>query len=88
VLINGGSILYVITVILAMYIVQLIDNNIIYPVVVGGTIKMHPLLVLLTLIAGGWYGGILWMLISVPLVYLTYNLIRVLYTNLKGFKII
>ncbi|OQC04890.1 MAG: hypothetical protein BWX76_00954 [Candidatus Cloacimonetes bacterium ADurb.Bin089] len=49
---------------------------------------MHPLLVLLTLIAGGWYGGILWMLISVPLVYLTYNLIRVLYTNLKGFKII
>jgi len=68
--------------------VQLIDNNIIYPVVVGGTIKMHPLLVLLTLIAGGWYGGILWMLISVPLVYLTYNLIRVLYTNLKGFKII
>ncbi len=87
-LINGGSILYVITVILAMYIVQLIDNNIIYPVVVGGTIKMHPLLVLLTLIAGGWYGGILWMLISVPLVYLTYNLIRVLYTNLKGFKII
>jgi hypothetical protein len=28
------------------------------------------------------------MLISVPLVYLTYNLIKVLYTNLKGFKII
>ena len=88
VLFNGGTILSAITVILAMYIVQLIDNNIVYPVVVGGTINMHPLLVLLTLIAGGWYGGILWMLISVPLVYLTYNLIKVLYTNLKGFKII
>jgi predicted PurR-regulated permease PerM len=71
-----------------MYIVQLIDNNIVYPVVVGGTIKMHPLLVLLTLIAGGWHGGILWMLISVPLVYITYNLIKVLYVNLKDFKII
>lgn len=70
VLFNGGTILSAITVILAMYIVQLIDNNIVYPVVVGGTINMHPLLVLLTLIAGGWYGGILfWMLISVPLVY-------------------
>ncbi|HRR01114.1 MAG TPA: AI-2E family transporter [Candidatus Cloacimonas sp.] len=88
VLINGSSILYAIYVIIAMYIVQLIDNNIVYPVVVGGTIKMHPLLVLLTLIAGGWYGGILWMLISVPLVYITYNLIKVLYVNLKDFKII
>lgn len=88
VLINGGSILFALYVILAMYIVQLIDNNIVYPVVVGGTINMHPLLVLLTLIAGGWYGGIFWMLISVPLVYMTYNLVKVLYNNLKNFQII
>ena len=88
VLLNGGTIISAIYVILAMYIVQLIDNNIVYPVVVGGTINMHPLLVLLTLIAGGWYGGILWMLISVPLVYITYSLVKVLYSNLKDFKII
>lgn len=55
---------------LAMYSVQVIDNNIVYPVVVGTTIRMHPLIVLLTVITAGWIGGILWMLISVPLVYI------------------
>jgi len=88
VLIDGGPLIMVIYAALAMYIVQVLDNNIIYPVVVGGTINMHPLLVLITVIAGGWYGGILWMLISVPLVYILYSLTKVLYINLRDFRII
>lgn len=88
VLISGGSIVTVLYAAIAMYLVQVIDNNIVYPVVIGGTINMHPLIVLLTVIAGGWYGGILWMLVSVPLVYITYSLIKVLYINLKEFRII
>lgn len=85
---DGGPFLSMVYAALAMYIVQVIDNNIVYPVVVGTTIDMHPLWVLLTVLAGGWYGGILWMLISVPLVFLVYQLVRVLYTNLKEFRII
>lgn len=73
---------------LAMYSVQVIDNNIVYPVVVGTTIRMHPLIVLLTVITAGWIGGILWMLISVPLVYIVYNLVKVTHDNLKAFRII
>lgn len=88
VLFDGSPLSTIIYAGLAMYIVQVIDNNIIYPVVVGTTIDMHPLWVLLTVLAGGWYGGILWMLISVPLVYLVYTLINVLYTNLKEYRII
>lgn len=88
VLIDGGPLIMVVYAALAMYIVQVLDNNIVYPMVVGGTINMHPLLVLLTVIAGGWYGGIIWMLISVPLVYILYSLTKVLYVNLKEFKII
>ncbi|MDD4309281.1 MAG: AI-2E family transporter [Candidatus Cloacimonetes bacterium] len=88
VVIDGNPLIMVVYAALAMYIVQLVDNNIVYPLVVGGTISMHPLLVLLTVIAGGWYGGIIWMLISVPLVYITYSLVKVLYTNLRDFRII
>ncbi len=73
---------------LAMYLVQVLDNNIVYPVVVGKTIKMHPLIVLLTVLAGGWFGGILWMLISVPLVFMVYSLVRALYLNLKQFQLL
>lgn len=87
-LISGAPFIMVLYAALAMYIVQVIDNNLIYPLVVGGTINMHPLLVLLTVIAGGWYGGIVWMLISVPLVYISFSLIKVLYINLKEFRII
>lgn len=85
---DGGPFLSMVYAALAMYIVQVIDNNIVYPVLVGATIDMHPLWVLLTVLAGGWYGGILWMLISVPLVFLIYQLVMVLYTNLKEFRII
>lgn len=73
---------------LAMYSVQVIDNNIVYPVVVGTTIRMHPLVVLLTVITAGWIGGILWMLISVPLVYIVFSLVKVTHDNLKAFRII
>lgn len=85
---DGGAFLQMVYAALTMWLVQVIDNNIVYPVVVGTTINMHPLLVLLTVLAGGWYGGILWMLISVPLVYLIYSVISVLYINLKEYRII
>lgn len=85
---DGGPLINMVYAALAMWLVQVVDNNIVYPVVVGTTINMHPLLVLLTVLAGGWYGGILWMLISVPLVYLIYSLISVLYINLKEYRII
>lgn len=89
VLIDGNTALMpIINIIIAMYSVQVIDNNIVYPVVVGTTISMHPLIVLLTVLAGGWYGGILWMLISVPLVYLVYNIVKMLFINLKKFHLI
>ncbi len=89
ILVDGNTTLMpIINVIIAMYIVQVIDNNIVYPVVVGTTINMHPLVVLLTVLAGGWYGGIIWMLISVPLVYLVYNIVKVLFVNLKKFHLI
>ncbi|NLO44373.1 MAG: AI-2E family transporter [Candidatus Cloacimonetes bacterium] len=85
---EGGSLIMMIYAGIAMWAVQLVDNNIVYPVVVGKTIEMHPLAVLLTVLAGGWYGGIVWMLFSVPLVYMSYTLISVLYTNLKDYRII
>lgn len=88
VFLNGGPLLTMVYAGIAMWAVQVVDNNIVYPVVVGTTINMHPLWVLLTVLAGGWYGGILWMLISVPLVFLISQVIMVLYTNLKEFRII
>lgn len=88
VVLNGLPPSMILWAVAAMYLVQVIDNNIVYPIVVGKTINMHPLIVLLTVLAGAWFGGILWMLLSVPLVYISYSVVRVLYTNLRDFRLL
>jgi len=88
ILITGMDLIYILYAGIAMYSVQAVDNIYLYPVVIGKAMDMHPLLVFLTVLAGGLYAGILGMLISVPLTYLIYSIVKVLYTNLKQFKII
>lgn len=88
ILISGSPPILILYVIIAMYLIQVLDNNIVYPYVVGTTIEMHPLMVLLTVIAGGWAWGLFGMLVSVPLVYLIYNVIKVLYLNLRDYELI
>ena len=50
-----------------LFVVQQIDANIIYPKVVGSSTGLHPLMVLLAVTVFGYFGGILGMLIAVPL---------------------
>ncbi|NCB42000.1 MAG: AI-2E family transporter [Clostridia bacterium] len=47
--------------------IQLVDGNIIGPRLLGKSISVHPLLIILFLIAGGAVGGLLGMLLAVPL---------------------
>lgn len=73
---------------LAVFLVQICDNYFVYPTVVGKTIKMHPLVVLLTVFAGSYFGGVIWMLVSVPLVYMVFSLVRALQINLKEYRLL
>ncbi|MEG0156577.1 MAG: AI-2E family transporter, partial [Anaerovoracaceae bacterium] len=54
--------------ILVLLIVQQIDCNIIYPKVVGSSTGLHPLFVLLAVSLGGVYGGLVGMVIAVPII--------------------
>lgn len=51
---------------ITLVIVQQIDANIIYPRVVGSSTGLKPLFVLLAVSVAGYYGGIMGMLIAVP----------------------
>lgn len=53
--------------VLVLLLVQQIDSNIIYPKVVGTSTGLHPLMVLLAVTVFGYFGGILGMLLAVPL---------------------
>lgn len=47
-------------------VIMFIDGNILNPKLLAGAIKVHPLLVVISLLAGGAIGGIVGMLIAVP----------------------
>jgi predicted PurR-regulated permease PerM len=47
-------------------IIQQIDANIINPKIIGGTLKISPLLVIFAVTVGGAYFGVLGMFLAVP----------------------
>ena len=53
--------------VVVLFAVQQIDSNLIYPKVVGSSTGLHPLFVLLAVTIGGHYGGIVAMIIAVPI---------------------
>lgn len=62
-----GNLTQGIIAVIVLVIVQQIDSNFIYPKVVGSTTGLHPLLVLLAVSVFGHYGGIVGMILAVPL---------------------
>ncbi len=68
--------------------IQAIDGTLIYPNVVGKTVNLHPLVVILGVAAGGNMGGIVGMLLAVPLISICKVTFEVLYSYLKSYSII
>lgn len=57
-------------------ILQQLENNLIYPRVVGNAIGIDGLWILLAIIVGGSLGGVLGILLGIPLLALLYSLLR------------
>ena len=54
--------------IIGMLVVQQIDNNLLAPKVIGNSVGLHPVFIMLAIIIGGNVGGLIGMLIAVPVV--------------------
>ncbi len=48
--------------------IQIFENNIITPIVVGSQVKVNALVVILAILVGGWLWGISGMVLFIPLV--------------------
>jgi predicted PurR-regulated permease PerM len=66
-MVETGSMESVVGVIVAFALIQLLDNVIFSPVIVSKSVQIHPLLVILVILVGGNLGGILGMLVAVPI---------------------
>ncbi|MCJ7841784.1 AI-2E family transporter [Lederbergia sp. NSJ-179] len=52
---------------IAMLIIQFIEGNLLSPFIVGKSLHMHPLFIIAALVIGGEVGGVIGMIISVPI---------------------
>lgn len=63
----SGNFLLVLWVIIAMQVVQQIDNNFLQPKIIGESVELHAVFTMVAIIIGGDVGGLLGMLIAVPI---------------------
>jgi len=76
------------TVVSVFVTVQLIENMVIYPLAVGKSVELHPLIVFLGIVVGGQLGGIVGMIIAIPLIAILKVSVETVYEYLKGYAII
>lgn len=65
-LIDGDPLL-ALWVLLAIVVIQQVESSVVAPMVVGRTVELHPVVVLLAVLAGGSLAGVLGLLVAVPL---------------------
>ncbi len=85
-LIDTGGISKPLAVAGAFTIVQLIDNAAVKPLVVAKMVSLHPIVVLLAVIIGGKFFGIIGMLISVPVVGIAKVIVQETVTNVRKYQ--
>jgi predicted PurR-regulated permease PerM len=62
----GGGYMTAVWAVVAMVIVQQIDNHLLAPKIVGDSVGLHPVITMVVLIIGADVGGIVGMLLAVP----------------------
>jgi len=75
-------------IVLALLSVHLFDSFVIYPATVGGSLSLPAWVVILGIALGGNIGGIVGMLVAVPLLGLLRGFLIELYESLVGFRIL
>lgn len=74
-LVTGGTVAALIVAIVAI-VVQQLDNDVLAPVIYGRSLSLHPVTVLLSVVAGGALFGIAGTVLAVPLVAVTVNVTK------------
>lgn len=67
-IVDNGSFAAALPVVAAFAVIKLIDDVVVQPMVVSKSVQLHPVTVIISIFAGGHVGGILGMIVAVPLV--------------------
>lgn len=70
-------------VILLAFAVQQIENSLLVPQVAGGTVRLHPAIVMVVFVVGGAIAGVIGILVSVPLTAIIRDVAHYLYLRVS-----
>lgn len=84
---DSGNFSGVPSIVLAFAVIKIIDDVIVQPLVVSKSVELHPVLVILAIVAGGHLGGIFGMIIAVPLTSIVKVSIGILYWGFSHYYI-
>ncbi|MDD5675654.1 MAG: AI-2E family transporter [Chitinivibrionales bacterium] len=68
--------------------VQIIESTLVYPLAMGRSVNLHPLVVIIGVTAGGQIGGIIGMIVAIPLISIFKVSLETLHFYLKSYSII
>ncbi len=79
---TGAPAILFVYILIVFVIVNLLDNVLVQPIVLARAANLHPLIVIFLVLAGSKIGGLIGMLIAVPLVSLLNVVIKLIYKEL------
>ena len=82
------SILSLVSLVLVFSVVQFLEGSFIYPIVVGKSVKLHPLFIIAAVTIGGQLGGVLGMILIIPFISIIKVSFSVFHNYLKSYSII
>ena len=85
--ISTGSLEQAPGIIVAFLLIQAIDNTVSQPLLIARNVKMHPVLVLTSVIVGGTFFGALGLLLAVPVVAILKVMLQETLFNLRRYRL-
>jgi putative permease len=85
---NGADSSLIIYIIIAFTMIQLIDNIVMQPLVLSKSVNLHPLIIVLAILIGGNFFGILGMFLAVPAAGILKVTSSEIYNGIRKFNIV
>jgi predicted PurR-regulated permease PerM len=86
-IVDTGGFSGVLPIVVAFAVIKLIDDVIVQPTVVSKSVELHPVVVIVAIFAGGHIGGILGMIVAVPVVSIIKETTGILYWGFTNYYI-
>lgn len=87
-LIETGSLKLIVAIIIALATIKLLYNLVLAQLIKASTVFLHPLIILLLILAGSFLWGLIGMLIIVPITTVVALVCREIYWSMKNYNII